>query len=76
MKSYILTIKLPLNIKILKIYRYYCDKYTKKFSVLNKNRTLRKGINDKNNIVIFCSEIDDIDKIYQEQLKYLEYFNQ
>ena len=53
------------------IIRYYCDKYTKKFSVFNKKtELLRKGINDKkNNIVIFCSEIDDIDKIYQESTK-------
>ena len=55
---------------IEEIIRFYCDKYSKKFFALTKpTELLQKGIKNNKNLLIFSSEKNNIDRLYNESTK-------
>ena len=55
---------------IEEIIRFYCDKYSKKFFALTKpTDLLQKGIKNNKNLLIFSSEKNNIDRLYNESTK-------
>lgn len=52
------------------IIKYYTEKHSKKFFALNnKTELLKKAVKHSSNLLIFCNERDNIDKIYNESTK-------
>ena len=55
---------------IEEIIRFYCNKYSKKFFALTKpTELLQKGFKDNKNLLIFSSEKNNIDRLYNESSK-------